>query len=432
MGLIQMFASTLEAIQSIEPKRAAYTRWILALLAISLALKTAWFSRLGIWHVRALVDFDAFHIVAQRVWLGDVDQAYQFAKLIVMQREASGGSDAFMPWTYPPQFSLLLAPLALVPTGIAYCLFVTVTLSFFLIVLRSVAGDHFVLLLIILLPAMAITLACGQNGFFTAGLIGLVCLFFEERPVLAGLALGLMVIKPHLAVAFAAYAILRRSWTVVATAGAVVLVSSAVCTAVFGARIWSGLLQSVHDSSIFLEQGYYPLFRMISFYAALRTAGLSAWGSFLGQGIVALLALGIVFLAAYRRMPAREGLGLTAIVSVCISPYAYDYDFPIFGIGLALVLPSLLAAAREWERGVIYATPMLAGAYGYLRAAQMGVSHADVQCLDVTSIAGFAIVPLIALIFVILLRGSKSETAPVFRDEEHTPVATCDIKCAAA
>jgi Glycosyltransferase family 87 len=416
-----MFASTLETIQSVEPKRAVYTRWILVLLAFSLVLKTAWFSRLGIWQVRALVDFDAFHIVAQRVWLGDVDQAYQFSKLIIMQREASGGSDAFMPWTYPPQFSLLLAPFAFIPTGIAYCLFVATTLSFFLAVLRYIAGSHFVLHLIILLPAMAITLACGQNGFFTAGLIGLVCLFFEERPVLAGLALGLMVIKPHLAVAFAVYAILRRSWTVVATAGAVVLISSAVCTAAFGTRIWTGLLQSVHDSSIFLEQGYYPLFRMISFYAALRTAGLSAWTSFLGQGIVAVLALGIVFLARYRRMPVRESLGLTAMVSVCISPYAYDYDFPIFGIGLAMLLPSLLATAREWERGIIYGTPMLVGAYGSLRAAQMGTSHTDVQCLDVMSIGGFAIVGLIALIVIIVLRGSKPETDPVLRNEAADP-----------
>jgi hypothetical protein len=404
-----MFARTLETIQSAGPKRAVYTRGILAILAICVVVKTVWFSRLGMWHARDLVDFDAFHIVATRVWLGDVDQAYQFAKLINMQREASGGVDSFMPWTYPPQFNLLLAPLALIPTGVAYFLFTALTLTFYVAVLRRVAGSNFVLLLIILFPAMGITMACGQNGFLTAGLIGLVCLFFEERPILAGLALGLMVIKPHLAVAFAVYAILRRCWIVVTTAGAVVLISSAVCTTVFGAKIWTGFLQSVHDSSIFLEQGYYPLYRMISFYAALRTAGLSAWGAFLGQGVIAVLALGIIPAALYRKMPARSSLGLTAMVSVCISPYAYDYDFLIFGIGLALLLPALHAAAREGERGIIYAAPMLIGAYGNLRSAQLGTSH-DAQYFEVISIGGFAIVALIALILIILLRGSKPET----------------------
>ena len=50
----------------------------------------------------------------------------------------------------------------------------------------------------ILFPAMAITIGCGQNGFLTGALIGLVCLNVERRQLLAGLALGAMVIKPHL------------------------------------------------------------------------------------------------------------------------------------------------------------------------------------------------------------------------------------------
>jgi hypothetical protein len=241
-----------------------------------------------------------------------------------------------------------------------------------------------------------------------AGLFGLVCLLLEERPILAGLALGLMIIKPHLAVAIGAYCILRRSWTVVITAVAVVLISSALCTAVFGVKIWTGLLQSVRDSSGFLEQGYYPLYRMISFYAALRTAGLSAWAAFLGQGLVAVLALGMVALAIYRRMPTHLSLGLTAMLSVCISPYAYDYDFPIFGIGLALLLPDLHKAAGEGERGIIYAAPMLIGAYGTLQSSRPGTSYAEIQYVDLISIGGFAVVSLIALILTILLRRSKS------------------------
>jgi Glycosyltransferase family 87 len=418
--LILMFARALETIQSTVPRRAAYTRGIFTILAICLAVKALWFSRLGMWHVRDLVDFDAFHIIATRVWLGDVDEAYEFTKLVVMQREVSGGIGSFMPWTYPPQFNLLLAPFALIPIGIAYFLFTSLTLTFYIVVLRSVAGGHFMLLLIILFPAIAITLACGQNAFLTAGLIGLVCLFFEERPIVAGLALGLMVIKPHLAIAFAVYAVLRRSWTVVITAGAVVLITSAVCTVAFGTQIWLGFLKSLHDSSIFLERGYYPLYRMISFYAALRTTGLSAWSAFLGQGFIALLALGIIPFALYRKMPARFSLGLTAIVSICISPYAYDYDFLIFGMGLALLLPALHATAGEWERGIIYAMPMLIGLYGNLRSAHLGTAL-DVEYLDVISIGGFAVVALIALIFTILLRGSKPETIRRLSTEE--PVA---------
>jgi hypothetical protein len=402
-----MLASTLETIQSSAPKQAIYTRWIFAALAIGVALKAIWFARLGAGHDRNLVDFDAFHIIAQRVWLGDLDQAYQFAKLVIMQREASGGSDSFMPWTYPPQFSLLVAPLAFVPVGVAYLLFTAATLAFFLAVLRSIAASYFVPVLITLFPAMMITLACGQNGFLTAGLIGLVCLSIDKRPIPAGLALGLMIIKPHLAIAFAAYSVLTRRWIVVMTAGAVVLTSSLVCTAVFGLKIWTGLLQSVRDSAVFLELAYYPLFRMISFYAALRTAGLSASAAFFGQAIVAALALSIIAIALYRKFPTRSSLGLTAIVSISISPYSYDYDFPIFGIGLALLLPELQRLAREGERAVIYIAPMIIGAYGNLQSFRLETSVADVEQLDVLSVSGFVLTALTALIFMILLRGTR-------------------------
>jgi hypothetical protein len=412
-----MIAKSLETIPSSVAKSATYACSIFAALTLGVVYKTAWFSRLGAWQQRNIVDFDAFHIIAQRVWLGDVDQAYRFDKFVNMQREASGGTDSFMPWTYPPQFDLFVAPLAFLPNGVAYFIFTATTLAFYLLMLRSIATSYFALVLVILFPAIQITMSCGQNGFLTAGLIGLVCLFIEKRQVLAGLALGLMVIKPHLAIAFAVYAVLTRRWIVILTAGTVVLTSSLACTAIFGFQIWTGLLQSVHDSAIFLERGYYPLYRMISFYAALRTAELPAWAAFMGQAMVAASALAIIAIALYREFPTRCTLGLTAMVSVAISPYVYDYDFPIFGIGLALLLPELTKAAREGERAIIYIAPIVIGAYGNLQSSRLGTSDMNVECLDVLSIAGFALVSLIGLIFMILLRSSKPETVQNFSME---------------
>jgi hypothetical protein len=412
-----MFARALEAIQTATPRRAAYTFGVLAFFAIGFAIKTMWFSRLGMGHDRELVDFDVFHLVAQKVWLGGVNQAYHFTDFLKMQREASAGHGSFMPWTYPPQFDLLLAPFGLMPIGAAYFLFVGATFTFYVVVLRAIAGSHFVLLLIVLFPTLEVTMACGQNGFFTGGLIGLVCLFFEDRPIVAGLSLGLMVVKPHLAVAFATYAILKRSWIVVATAAAVVLTSSAICTAVFGAQIWSDFLQSVRDASIFLEQGNYPLFRMISVYAALRTSGLSASAAFVGQSIVALLVLGLVVLAVFRRMPLRTSLGLTAALSVYISPYAYDYDLPIFGIGLAMLLPTIQATTSQRERTIIYAAPMVIGAYGNLRSGLLGTSY-SASYIDVFSVGGFVLVALMALIILALLRNPEDRTVPSLSTKE--------------
>ena len=79
-----MFAETLEAVQSSPSKRTAYIRFVLAALASIAVFKTFWFARFGGWTDRELADFDAFHIVAQHVWRGDLDQVYHFDALLKM------------------------------------------------------------------------------------------------------------------------------------------------------------------------------------------------------------------------------------------------------------------------------------------------------------------------------------------------------------
>jgi len=424
-----MFVTTLELAQSSAPKRTMYLRIIFAALAALLILKTRWFSRLWLSEPRPLVDFDAFHIAAQRVWLGDIDQVYRFEKLAQMQKEIANGDFNFLPFAYPPQFDLLVAPLAFLPVGTAYFLFMAATLGFYLVVLRLIAGSYFALMLLLLLPALIITIACGQNGFLTGGLIGLVCLTIHSRQVVAGLALGMMVIKPHLAVAFALYSLLKRRWIAALTAGAVVLASSALSTILFGPQIWPTFFGAVRDSGIYLERGFFPLFRMISPYAVLRAAGLPSWTAFLGQAVVAVLGLAVIVFAVFRGFPRRWSLGLTAIVSVLISPYAYDYDLPILGIGIALLLPDLVRLASERERATIYGLIMLTGFYGMLQSFRMEYQYgSNAPSVDPTkdtvlAIGGIAVVVLLGLIFRILLRnaGGRKTTEGVHEYDEVLP-----------
>ncbi|MBR1128805.1 glycosyltransferase family 87 protein [Bradyrhizobium iriomotense] len=396
-----MLAETLERVRFSPSKRATYVRLVLAALAAVIAFKTFWFARLGGWTDRGLADFDAFHIVAQRVWRGDLDQVYHFEALLKLQMEAAGGATGFMPWTYPPQYGLLLAPFAFLPVGVGYLLFATATLTLYLTVLRAIAAANFALVLVILFPALAITIGSGQNGFLTGALIGLVCLNVERRPLLAGLALGAMVIKPHLAIAVGVYLLATRRWVALATAAVVVLASSLLCTLLFGWQIWTAWLGAIKESASYLEQGSYPLYRMISAYAALHKAGLPASIAFWGQVTVAGLALFAVLVCTARGTSSKFALGITVMVSVMISPYAYDYDLPMLGIGLALILPELAGLARPRERSWMYGLILLAGAYGLLQSARLAVQvaqKADPSQHFAPAIGGFALMALLLLL----------------------------------
>jgi Glycosyltransferase family 87 len=405
-----MLANTFELAQSSDAKRTMYLRVVLGALAIGALAKTAWFSGIGALHPRGLVDFDDFYLVAQRVWSGDVDQAYQLDKLLKMQIETFAVSN-FMPWAYPPQFNVLIAPLARLPLAAAYLLFTTATLAFYLATLRSIAREAFAPLLVVLLPALAVTLDCGQNGFLTGGLIGLLCLSIERKQisgqVIAGLALAGMVVKPHLAVTIVAYLVITRRWMALATAAITVLASSFLCTLLFGPQIWTAVLGAIRDSATYLAQGDFPLYRMISPYAALHTLGVAPSIAFSGQIVVATLALLSVVVAIFREATPRTALGVAVLVAVMISPYAYDYDLPITGIGLALLLPELLKVASASERRTIYTLIFVAGAYGMLLAAGLRLFYDPSTSAShplIPAVGGLVVVALLVLVLRILLR----------------------------
>ena len=401
--------------RSSAAKRAMGARFVLYGLTIVLILMTGWLAGWEVGRKRPLIDFDAFYIVAQRVWLGDAEQAYHLDQFARMQLEAVGGKVGLLLWTYPPQFDLLIAPLALVPVAAAYFLFIAVTLGFYLLTLRAIAKDCFALVVILLAPSLFLTVACGQNGFLTGGLIGLACLTIERRQLAGGASLGVMVIKPHLAIAIGLYALLARRWGAVFAAAGVILLSSILCTVLLGPQIWSAFLGGVQESSGFLGRGSFPLYRMISVYALLRTAGFSASLAFLSQVVVALLALSVVVLAVYRGLPARWSLGLAAIASLLISPYAYDYDLPIVGIGLALLLPDAARLASARERAVILGLAFIAGFYSFLQTLRLSIQYgAGAIEQPVPAFSACALIILLGLMLRVLLRGA-SEARPELR-----------------
>jgi hypothetical protein len=412
-----MIVTILEAARSSTPKGSRYTRIILLTLAALLIAKMVWFagSTQGD-GARPLVDFDMFHLVGELIWRGEVHLAYRFETLLIAQRAVTDG-DSVMPWTYPPQFDLMMAPLALMPRWLAYGLFTAVTLIGYLAVLKRLAGEHFPLLLFVTFPVLTIMIAGGQNGFLTGMLIGLACLAMERCRSLAGIPLGLMIIKPHLAATFAVYTVFSRRWATVGVAAATVIITSAIATWILGIGIWSSVFGAAKEARVFLEHGMYPFFRMVSVYAALYSLGLPAWATLAAQITVAGLCLLMVCFTAYRAFPVRSALGLAAMGSPLVSPYAYDYDLPIFGIGLALLLPDLMRLGTARERAVIYGLTFLTSLFGLAQSFRLQLQYGPNAKLGEEftplSLAGLFLIVILGMAWRILERRSKPAPEPM-------------------
>ena len=326
-----------------------------ALLAAAFLLGLARCSRVLLWGWQdSYVDFDAYRIAAEMFKAGLGASAYHLRDLVAFRH-------AFFPdlhplsWAYPPQFVLVVEALEPLPLGVAYALFMLTSLAAYASAIGRLAPGRFGTLAILLAPSFAMLLRCGQNGFLSGALMGWAALGLVEGRASAGAALGLMAIKPHLAVSMALNALLSQRWKFVAVAAAAVAATSAAATLAYGAQIWPAFSRGVHEAGVFLAVGYFPSYRMISFYAFLQSLGLSSSLCAALQSFAAIAAV-VACHAALRRFTARLAVAIAAVAAVTISPYAYDYDLPVFGVGLALLIGDLERYGTSFERVTLYAT----------------------------------------------------------------------------
>lgn len=408
--MTQVRPSFLLALGRSRPIIACYL--LLALLLVGIAaVRFQAPELLGL--AKELTDFDAFHIAGTLAGEGRVAEAYDASAMLKVQAEASPTS-SFMPWTYPPPFTLLMDMLARLPVGAAYVLFALASAGLYVAVLRRIAREWCVPVLIVLLPIVMLNLRTGQNGFLVAGLIGAFLLAWRDKRVVAGLPLGLLIIKPHLAVGVGLMALFGRRWDVVAIAAGVVAAAAGLATFAYGFAVWAAFLGAVREAGAFLAQGYYPMYRMTSAYATLLTLGLPSSAAMAGHAAVALAAVGALVWTALARMEFARRAALICVLSLFVSPYNYDYDLAILGIALSFILPDLAARASGAALGGLLALAWVAGGYGIvLNAMEPGKSAGGLPGgAGVFAAAGVLLVMLCAATAWLLLRRPR-HGAPV-------------------
>ncbi len=395
-----MLAQVIESAQT-SKLRSIYIGFILALftmMVVSTAVKHS-----GIVGKPVISDFDAFYLASKLALRGDIIQSYDFPTYVKQQIELLG-KNYRLTWSYPPPYDLVVAPLALLSRGWSFGAFFALTLGAYLWGVRRLAGAGLVTLLVLLAVPVCAVVFFGQNGLLTGALVALAVIGLRDRRAWAGVPLGLMIIKPHLAVALAVYVIINGRWQVVAVAAVTVLVASLLPMLLIGPDIWTAFLAGIRNTASFLQGRFYPFCRMVSAYSALRSAGLSNEVALAGQAAVGVTTLAAI-VVAQRRLAMPVALGFAAFASLMISPYAYDYDVPVMGVGLALLLPVLATRARPWERSLIYALFLFIAGYGAFHTVYYGPSQVG------RSAAGLAQAVLVGLVFVAISRRDEVKHA---------------------
>jgi alpha-1,2-mannosyltransferase len=260
------------------------------------------------------------------------------AKLTASRIPGAAGI-AYIPM-YPPQVSIFFAPLAALPYGAALAIWLVIsTLVYglccyaFWSAYSQLRNEGWtVLLLAIAFPGFFHLILWGQTSAMALACFTASFFFLrDEKPFLAGLALGCLIFKPQLGVAAAFLFIYTRAWRVIAGG----LLSSAAQLAVpaiyYGAeslRTWVRVMRSVANNVAVLEPRPYQTHNLRIFWTMLIPGHTFPFALYVVSALV-MLALTAAVWARRPELPLGLRYSALLLASVLVAPHLIVYDLVV-------------------------------------------------------------------------------------------------------
>lgn len=242
-------------------------------------------------------------------------------------------------WSYPPHLLLFTWVFGLTSYFAGLALWTAAGMLALFFSLRKVVTKPAQLAFICLAPAVVLNIYYGQNGLITASLLICGLSLMDRRPLLAGVAIGLLTIKPQLGLLLPLMLVMTGRWRVIAAATATALVLFAATAAVYGLEVWTDYFTvAVPVQTAIMETGEGIMGAMMPTpFQNLRLIGQPLWVCWAAQAVVSLAAVAaVIWTFAKRRDPALS-MAVLVTATFLATPYAFNYDMVIFGWVIALL-----------------------------------------------------------------------------------------------
>jgi len=287
---------------------------------------------------------------------------YDGPAILALERTAGLEGDRPLLMRNPPIALFLSLPLGFVGARAGMIVWMLLLMASLMASVRMIwilfgrRADRLHLLSYCFAPVLACLMA-GQVGLFL--LLGIALFFYlhQSKPVLAGAALLLCAIKPHLFLPFVlvllAWILTRRAYRILAGATVALLASSAL-SLYFDPQAFSQYLHMMQTGGV--EQEFIPTLSVVFRIIIDRN---SMWPQFIPTVACSSWALSYFWTRRKRWNWLNQGL-LILIVSVACAPYAWFSDE-------AALLPAVLAALYRaedsrrpiWPFGIIAGVSLL-------------------------------------------------------------------------
>lgn len=312
--------------------------------------------------------------------------AYNWAAHKIVEIEAVGWDfDGYFGWHYPPPFLAIAAPLALIAYPAAHLVWMALTAPLYMAAVAGAAARRDAALAALAFPAAFWNFGCGQNGFFTAALLGGGLLLLEKRPALAGVLIGLLAYKPQFGLLIPIALLAGGHWRAIATATATVAAMALASLVALGPEAWLAFLKSTElTNQKILVEGRANFAELLSPFGMARWLGGGVTLAWALQGTVAAALAAIVWRSWRGDRRFADKAALLVAAALMATPYLYIYD--LVGLAVAIGFLARDGLSRN-ERAVLFGAalatlggPILAPPLAFLAApAVAAVAYARLR-----------------------------------------------------
>ena len=355
-----------------------YSRGALAAIVIAFLAVVLSGSGVSTFTGRIGGDYRAFYAAGEIVADGKIESLYELQTQFDYQKKLLLEPKEFLAFAYPPHFALVYAPLAELPFRLSYVvhtILMAAALALACVMIQRLYPrliESPFLLFFLALTAYPILRSVfgGQNTALSILLI-VGCWYYvrHERPLLAGVFLGLLFFKPQFALPLAGLFFLSGRWRVWVSAGATTLALFALNAAILGPDWVSAWIEGVQNQ--FSLDGRISYTAMVSWLGAAHgifgasPAAADAVGWALSAATI--LAISWVWYAGGRTADFNAQMALASLCVILISPHTAYYDTGIALVAAVVLLAragnlNLAAILVIWAAGLL---ELLAPAIGF-------------------------------------------------------------------
>lgn len=346
-------------------------------------------------------DFSAFHVAAGAAAEGASAEIYEVTAFEARLLESfPDREDLRLSWQYPPTYFLLIIALAGLPYLFGFTVWSTATFAGFATVIRKQINDPLILFGVIASPAALTAFITGQNGFLTAALFVLAAFNPKGRPLLAGVAAGILTVKPHLGLLIPIAYLAGGCWRAIGVAMLTALILGIISVLGFGLEPWAAFFGAITEVSGKVSAIIMPLGMMVTPYATALFAGLPVIAA---QILYITIAVGAgAYVWRVWRMVDDPGLRAAALISAIFFAAPYGFHYELIILAFPCVVIAMRAIAAGWLR---YEKLLLSGAWVMPGAATAFADYR--QGLTVGFIT-------ILIVFVMVARRIHTEHPEIF------------------